>query len=77
MKKSSREATLKVLNCLKDREKNILIYRYQLNGGNTHTLKNISAKMGLSAETVRQIELRALAKLRTHADELRTYIDAV
>lgn len=77
MKKSSREATLKVLNHLKEREKNILIYRFQLNGGKAHTLKNISDKMGLSTETIRQIELRALQKLRGHAEELRTFIDAV
>ena len=77
IKKSSREATLQVLNQLKDREKRILVYRYQLNGGKHYTLKNISDKMGLSTETVRQIELKALKKLRTHAEELRTYIEAV
>lgn len=77
MKKSSREDTLKVLNHLKDREKRILVYRYQLNGGKHYTLKNISNRMGISAETVRQIEIRALQKLRYHADELRDYIQAV
>jgi RNA polymerase primary sigma factor len=74
MRKSSREDTLKVLNHLKDREKEILVYRYQLNGGNRCTLKNISSKMGLSAETVRQIEIKALKKLRNHAEELQTTI---
>ena len=77
MKKSSREATLKVLNHLKEREKRILVYRYQLNGGKYHTLKNIGDKMGLSTETVRQIEIKALQKLRSHAEELRVYIEAV
>ena len=77
IRKSSREATLQVLNQLKDREKRILVYRYQLNGGKQHTLKSISDKMGLSTETVRQIELRALQKLRGHAEELRTFIEAV
>ena len=77
MRKSSREATLEVLNNLKDREKRILIYRFQLKGGQRRTLKTISHKMGLSMETVRQIEQKALEKLRSHADELRTYISAV
>jgi len=77
MKKSSREATLDVLNNLKDREKRILMYRYQLNGGDRRTLRNISHKMGLSMETVRQIEMKALKNLRGHADELRNYIEAM
>ncbi|MCL2472084.1 MAG: sigma-70 family RNA polymerase sigma factor, partial [Treponema sp.] len=77
IRKSSREATLKVLNKLKDREKRILIYRYQLNGGQKYTLKNISHKMGLSTETVRQIELKALQKLRSDAEDLHVYIEAM
>ena len=77
IRKSSREATLRVLNQLKDREKRILIYRYQLDGGKPHTLKNIGVKMGLSTETVRQIEVRALRKLRSHAEELRPYVEAM
>ena len=77
MKKNSRESTLKVLNQLKDREKRILIYRYQLDGGQPQTLKKIGHKMGLSTETVRQIEFKALKKLRSHADELRTCIEAI
>ncbi|MDR1636042.1 MAG: RNA polymerase sigma factor RpoD/SigA [Treponema sp.] len=69
MRKNSRDATLRVLNQLKDKEKRILMYRYQFNG-ERYTLKNIGEKMGVSAETVRQIEIRALKKMRTHADEL-------
>ena len=74
MRKNNKEETLKILKCLKDRERRILIYRYQLNGGIRHTLKSVSDMMGLSTETVRQIELRAISKLRSHANELRTYI---
>jgi RNA polymerase primary sigma factor len=77
MKKSSREDTLRVLSLLKDREKNVLIYRYRLNGGKRRSLKYISDKMGLSTETIRQIECKALQKLRTHADALKAYVGAV
>jgi len=77
VKKSSREVTFQVLNKLNDRERNILIYRYQLNGGKRQSLKNIGDKMGLSTEAVRQIEFRALLKLRSHAEELRPYIEAM
>ena len=76
-KKNSREAALGMLNVLKDREKNVLIYRYQLKEGHPYTLKNIGDEMGLSTEAVRQIEFRALRKLRNHAEELRESIEAM
>jgi RNA polymerase primary sigma factor len=71
MKKSSRAAAIHFMGSLKDREKRILMYRYRFNGGEVHTLKTIGDKMGLSAETVRQIEIRALEKMRASADEIR------
>ena len=77
MKKSSREETFRILNQLKDQEKNVLIYRYELDGGKRRTLKNISTKLGLSTETVRQIELRALQKLRDNAKDLRLYAEDI
>jgi len=61
------------LNRLKDRERQVLSYRYQLEGGKPHTLKEIGDKMDLSPETVRQIEKKALAKIRSHADELKKF----
>jgi len=75
MKKSSREETFRILNQLKDQEKDVLIYRYELNGSKKRTLKNISTKLGLSTETIRQIELRALQKLRNNAQDLRLYVE--
>jgi len=77
MKKSSREVTFQVLNKLNDREKNILVCRYQLNGGKRHTLKKIGDRMGISIETVRKIEFRAIRKLRGHEEELRPYFEAM
>ena len=75
MKKSSREETFRILNQLKDQEKDVLIYRYELNGNKRRTLKNISTKLGVSTETIRQIELRALQKLRDNAKDLRLYVE--
>jgi RNA polymerase primary sigma factor len=71
MKKSSRADTLRFLDRLKDREKRILVYRFQLDGEERYTLKKISDRMGISPETVRQIEQRALRKIRPHVEELR------
>ena len=76
IKKSSQEATLKVLNQLKNRDKNIIIYRYRLNGGKYFTLRSIGKKMGISMEAVRQAELRALRKLKPYAEDLRVYLES-
>jgi len=79
MKQASMDNTIRVLNKLKDREKNILTYRYQLNGCERYTLREIGDKFDISPETVRQIELRALRKIRSHAHEIRDgiYVEAI
>jgi len=77
IKKISREAILRMVNQLKDCEKNILTCHYQLNGEKRHSIKNIGRKMGLPAQTVRQIEFKALKKLRGHAEELKISIGAM
>jgi RNA polymerase primary sigma factor len=64
---------MKVLSRLMERERRILMYRYQLNGCEPYTLKRIGDKMGLSPETVRQIEIKALQRMRNEAEELRPY----
>jgi RNA polymerase primary sigma factor len=79
MKKISRDSAMSILNKLKDKEKRILNYRYQLNGCEHHTLREIGDKLDISPETVRQIEMRALKKMRNHANELRecVYVEAI
>jgi len=79
LRQASRDGTMRVLNVLMDREKRILNYRYQLDGCERHTLREIGEKMNISPETVRQIERRALRKIRRHADELREciYVEAI
>ena len=77
LKQSSRDGAMHILSKLKDRERRIINYRYQLNGCKRHTLREISNKMNISPETVRQIELKALNKIRSHANELKEYVYAV
>ena len=71
LKKSSRDNTMHILNKLKEQEKRILSYRYQLNGYEHKTLRELSARLNISPETVRQIELKALSKIRVHTKELK------
>jgi len=79
LKKSSKDNTMNFMNRLKDHEKQILNYRYQLNGCNHQTLREISDLMDISPETVRQIEMRALKKIRYNANELKecVYTEAI
>jgi RNA polymerase primary sigma factor len=79
LKKSSRDGTLRILGNLKDDEKRILICRYQLDGDRRKSLREIGAELDISPETVRQIEMRALKKIRSHAKELRdcVYVEAI
>jgi RNA polymerase primary sigma factor len=73
MRENLRERTLKFLETLLEKEKQILLYRFAFFGGKKYTLKRIGDEMGISPETVRQIEIRALRKLRQNAAELQEY----
>lgn len=72
--KNVREETLKFLEHLLEKEKQILLYRFAFYGGRRYTLKRIGEQMGISPETVRQIEMRAIKKLREHSEELKEYV---
>jgi RNA polymerase primary sigma factor len=69
MKTCAREETINMLEVLLEKEKRILMYRFEFLGGKRHTLKSIGTELGISPETVRQIEKRALRKLKEGAPE--------
>ncbi len=52
-----------LLNCLTQREREVLQLRYGLDGHREHSLTEVGKKISLSHEAVRQIEFRALRKL--------------
>lgn len=73
IRQTLREDTMKMLEHLLHREKEVLLYRFSFYGGKKYTLKSVGDKLGISPETVRQIEKRAIEKLRGHAEEMREY----
>jgi len=53
------------LDRLSDRERYIVAMRFGLLGEKEHTLAEVAAKLGVSLERVRQIQVRAIGKMRT------------
>jgi RNA polymerase primary sigma factor len=56
-----------MLNVLDEREKEIIKVRYGLDGEEPKTLEEVGEKLGISRERVRQLEQRALKKLKAVA----------
>ena len=54
----------KVLAVLDERERTILTLRFGLDGGGERTLEEVAEHFGLTRERIRQIEARAMSKLR-------------
>src|ERR671924_1747208 len=59
------QALAEALSALSDRERQVLVYRYGLDGSDPMTLEEIGRHMGLTRERVRQIELDTLRRLAT------------
>ena len=64
------------LDSLVGSEKSILIKRFGMDGNKSSTLKEIGNEMNLSAETIRQIETRALSRIREKHSHLKEYVSA-
>jgi RNA polymerase primary sigma factor/RNA polymerase sigma factor len=73
----SRESHVKkILCCLDERELQIVTGRFGLTRGQTPlTLQQVGAAMGVSKERVRQIQTRAMGKLRKASEEDRVDFD--
>jgi RNA polymerase primary sigma factor len=57
-----------ILNELSPREQKILKIRFGLEDGVTHTLEEVGQEFGVTRERIRQIEAKALDKIREHED---------
>jgi len=61
-----RERLNEILEDLSAREQKILALRFGLDDGVTHTLEEVGAEFGVTRERIRQIEAKALEKIREH-----------
>ncbi|CAN5416609.1 RNA polymerase sigma factor RpoD [soil metagenome] len=57
-----------LLGSLTEREQKILKLRFGLEDGKSHTLEEVGQEFSVTRERIRQIEAKALAKLRKHKD---------
>ena len=72
-----REQLEEVLNTLTDREKKVLRLRFGLDDGRQRTLEEVGREFNVTRERIRQIEAKALRKLRhpSRSRKLRDYLD--
>ncbi len=66
-----------VLETLTDRERTVLIERFGLMDGKPKTLEEVGVRFKVTRERVRQIEAKALRKMRhpTRAKQLQAFLD--
>lgn len=57
-----------ILSALTEREQKIIKMRFGLEDGKSHTLEEVGQEFSVTRERIRQIEAKALAKLRKHKD---------
>ncbi len=71
-----KEHVKEMLSALTEREQKILKLRFGLEDGKSHTLEEVGQEFMVTRERIRQIEAKALAKLRKHKDsrKLHDYI---
>lgn len=69
-----KEQLNEVLDTLTDREENVLRLRFGLEDGQTKTLEQVGQQFGVTRERIRQIEAKALRKLR-HPSRLKQLKD--
>jgi RNA polymerase primary sigma factor len=68
-----KEQVKQILGTLTEREQKILKLRFGLEDGKSHTLEEVGQEFSVTRERIRQIEAKALAKLRKHKDTRRLH----
>ena len=75
---SLREATKEVLDTLTPREAKVLRMRFGIEMNTDHTLEEVGKQFDVTRERIRQIEAKALRKLRhpTRSERLKSFLDS-
>jgi len=75
---SLREVTKEVLDSLTPREAKVLRMRFGIEMNTDHTLEEVGKQFDVTRERIRQIEAKALRKLRhpTRSEKLRSFLDS-
>ena len=60
------EQIISIINDLTPREQKILRMRFGLDDGITHTLEEVGREFGVTRERIRQIEAKAIERMRSH-----------
>ena len=68
-----KEQVQDILSTLSDREQKIIKMRFGLENGKSHTLEEVGQEFAVTRERIRQIEAKALAKLRKHKDSKKLH----
>ena len=73
-----REELVAYLDTLNDREARVLELRFGLEDGKTRTLEEVARDFGVTRERIRQIEAKALRKLRhpNRSKKLRDFLES-
>ena len=73
-----KEQTESVLKTLTPREEKVIKMRFGLDDGSEHTLEEVGQSFAVTRERIRQIEAKALRKLRhpSRSRKLRAFLDA-
>jgi RNA polymerase primary sigma factor len=77
MNLSLKEKMASVLRKLSPREERIIRMRFGFEDGNSHTLEEVGQAFAVTRERIRQIEAKALRKLRhpSHSNLVRTFLE--
>lgn len=63
-----KEQLAEIISTLSEREQKIIKLRFGIGGGRPHTLEEVGSEFSVTRERIRQIEAKALSKLRKHKD---------
>jgi len=68
-----KEQVRAILSTLTEREQKIIKMRFGLDDDKSHTLEEVGQEFNVTRERIRQIEAKALSKLKKHKDSKKLY----